>query len=132
MPCFDDFYRSAALAHPLDVDTTDRVFSDAVNHRHGLSGLLLTEDETPIGFSHITAYYATEVAGVCLMIEDLYIAPKFRGRGLSLEFFDWLFRNYSEVKRFRLEVTQENQAAIQLYKRLGFKNSSYNSMVLDV
>lgn len=130
-PFFDDFYRSPALSHPLDAETTAEIFNDAVNHRHGLCGFMLSEGDTPIGFAHISSYYATEVAGLCVMIEDLYLAPEYRGKGHGHEFFDLIFKKYNTAKRFRLEATKENRAAIRLYERLGFKLISYNNMILD-
>ena len=138
MPFFEDFYCSPALAHPLDKRTLDIIFDDAVNHTHGLSGFALTDkdknakNDKIIGFAHVSSYYATEVAGICVMIEDLYISPEFRGAGFAREFFDWLFQRYSNAKRFRLEVTPENKMAESLYKRLGFQKIAYNNMILDM
>lgn len=132
MPFFEDFYRSEALSHPLDVQTLERIFEDAVNHTHGLFGFILSDGDKAAGFAHISSYYATEVAGICVMVEDIYISPEFRGMGFAREFFGWLIQNRSDAKRFRLEVTTENKSAQRLYERLGFRAIEYNNMILDV
>ena len=127
---FKDFYRSEAMAHPLDDEQIELIYHDALCGQ--LTGLILLEENTPIGFAHLSSYYATEVSGKCLMIEDLYIAPKYRGKGLSGQFFRKLFSMFPDIKRLRLEVSKENSHALAVYEHLGFKPIPYNNMVLDI
>ena len=44
---------------------------------------------------------------------------------------EWIFTQYSDSRRFRLEVTQMNQGAAHLYEKCGFQYLRYDQMVLD-
>lgn len=132
-PMFMEFFSSSALSNPLNKDTVDRIFTDALGNGESFRGLIIERDGIPCGFAHISSYYCTEVAGICLMIEDLFVAQEFRGSGIAKAFWGWLFENYNHrVKRYRLEVMNDNAAAIQLYRKLGFKTIKYDNMILDI
>jgi ribosomal protein S18 acetylase RimI-like enzyme len=65
------------------------------------------------------------------MIEEIYLKESCRGKGFGRQFFRWLFQEYPQVKRFRLEVTKANAGAAKLYASLGFVPLEYNQMILD-
>ncbi|MFR5112285.1 MAG: GNAT family N-acetyltransferase [[Clostridium] leptum] len=71
------------------------------------------------------------VRGKTLMIEEIYLKESCRGKGFGRQFFRWLFQEYPQVKRFRLEVTKANAGAAKLYASLGFVPLEYNQMILD-
>lgn len=54
-----------------------------------------------------------------------------RGRGLGRQVLEWIFTQYPDSRRFRLEVTQMNQGAAHLYEKCGFQYLCYDQMVLD-
>ena len=63
-------------------------------------------------------------------MEELYVRPAFRGRGLGHEFFTWL-RGLSaaeHIRRIRLETEPENERAAALYARMGFSPLGYCQM----
>ncbi len=132
-PMLMEFFSSSALSNPLNTDTVEQIFKDALHNGESFRGLIIEKDGNPCGFAHISAYYCTEVAGTCLMIEDLFVAKGFRGLGIAKAFWSWLFENYNgRVKRYRLEVMSDNAVAIQLYRNLGFKTIKYDNMILDI
>ena len=63
------------------------------------------------------------------LLEELYFAPQFRGRGLGGQMLDWFADRYKDSKRYRLEVNRENTGAIRLYERKGFRFLEYLQMV---
>lgn len=75
--------------------------------------------------------YSAEVGGTCVFIEEVYLLPEFRGRGLGRQVLEWIFTQYPDSRRFRLEVTQMNQGAAHLYEKCGFQYLRYDQMVLD-
>lgn len=75
--------------------------------------------------------YSHECGGMVLWIEEIYIAPEFRGNGLGKEFFDYLETEYKSVSRFRLELEPGNEKAERLYRRLGFEPLDYRQMVKE-
>ena len=68
-----------------------------------------------------------EACGRLLWLDELYIKPQFRGKGLGTEFFAFL-ENSDEYEYIRLEVEKENERAMKLYSSLGYKDAEYLSL----
>ena len=127
------FYQSDAADHQASEETIRKVLSDVLDHEDCLlKAFALCEDAEQIGYAYVTEFYACETAGTCVMIEEVFIAEEFRGRGYGTAFFKWLAEAFPEAARFRLEIADANERALKLYQRLGFKFLSYGQMVLDV
>ena len=132
LPMVRDFYHSPAVEPEVDPAVLERTFRDAVDRAEPfLRGLLLLEGEKSVGYCYVTGYYAAEVGGRCLMIEELYFTPDCRGKGYGTQVFQWIMDQYRDYKRLRLVVTEANRRAVQLYERLGFRFLQYGQMVLD-
>lgn len=132
MPMVTAFYQSPAVEHGVSADILERTFRDAVDpDMPVIRGLLLLEDGAAVGYCYVTGYYAAEVGGKCLMIEELYFAPACRGKGYGSQVFAWLREEYADYARLRLEVTEANRDAVRLYERWGFRFLEYSQMVLD-
>lgn len=132
LPMILDFYSGPAVDHPVPHATLERTFADAVGTNPHIEGYLLEEDGVIAGFSYLSFFYSCEMGGNVVMIEELFIKEDFRGRGLGRKFFEWLYAQYPDTVRYRLEVTAENTDAIRLYERLGFKMLPYLQMSRDV
>lgn len=125
------FYTSDALDHEVPMDIISENIQKAVGTDDILTGFVFCEGDEIVGFSYVTCYYETEVGGVCAQILDLYIDEKYRGRGFATQYFNYVFEKYSHAKRFRLEVVKDNEKAVNVYKRMGFKEISYGQMAID-
>ena len=80
----------------------------------------------------MTKTFHTE-AGMTLWIEDIYILEQYRGKGLGGELFAYLEKNYADsFSRFRLEVEEDNEHAVHLYKKNGFRVLPYTQMIRDL
>ena len=85
------------------------------------------------GYVQLSYTYSNEVGGICCWVEELYIREAFRGKGLGSELLTFLDDTYGDkVKRFRLEVTAENERAANLYRRFGYKPLAYQQKVKDL
>ena len=125
------FYSSDALDHEVPMEIISDNINVAVSDNDILTGYVFCEGDDIAGFSYVTRYYETEVGGVCTQIIDLYVDSKYRGRGFATQYFNFLFDKYSDSKRFRLEVVKDTEKAINVYKRMGFKEIPYGQMVID-
>lgn len=125
------FYNSNAVEHPVPAEVQERTFDAACGGDPLLKGFVLEQDGQVVGFAYITFFYACEVGGRVVMLEELFICEEARGKGLGQAFIDWMLAQYPDAKRFRLEVTEENTGAIRLYERNGFRMLGYQQMVLD-
>lgn len=126
------FYDSPAVSHRVSTPVLERTFDSAVAGDEGLDGYMLRDEQGMVGFAYVTEFYACEMGGKCVMIEEIYLEERSRGKGYATAFFQWLFREYAHAKRFRLEVMPGNEKGIRLYKRLGFDFLDYGQMVRDV
>ena len=61
---------------------------------------LLEQDGETAGYGLLSLKYSHEAGGLELWVEELYVRPAFRGRGLGHEFFAWL-RGLSAAEHIR-------------------------------
>ena len=125
LPMVRDFYHSPAVEHEVDTAVLERTFRDAVDRAEPfLRGLLLLEGEKPVGYCYVTGYYAAEVGGRCLMIEELYFTPDCRGKGYGRRMLAYMEERLLEKRmtsKIYLVVTESNQAAQKLYAGVGYQ-----------
>ena len=132
LPMVQDFYQGDAVLHPVDPEILERSFRDAADPQEPLlRGPLIEMDGQPAGYLYISQCYSAEVGGRCIFLEEIYLAPAFRGRGLGGEILAWIERQYPTARRFRLEVNDINQNAIRLYQKAGYQYLRYEQMVID-
>ena len=60
-------------------------------------------------------------------ISLLYLEPEFRGRGCGIQLLSRAMLKYEQLgrKSLRLHVAEENQTAVEFYRRWGFQELSY-------
>lgn len=80
------------------------------------------------GYALLAKTYSREAGGMAVWIEELYVLPEFRGKGLGRSFFEYLFENIPAA-RYRLEIEPENERAVKLYKEEGFYYLPYHQMI---
>ncbi len=103
-----------------------------MNEKKPIQGFIIEEDNQIIGYTMIVRSYSTEYGGICIWVEDLYLLPAYRGKGLGsiiLEFIENTFQK--EAVRFRLEVAKSNKKAIEAYHKNGYKQLDYIQMTKE-
>jgi GNAT superfamily N-acetyltransferase len=86
------------------------------------AGVLLAHCELECaGFAVFFATYSTFLAQAGLYLEDLYVKPHLRGKGVGLALLKHLARLATErgCGRMEWEVLDWNQPAIRFYQKLG-------------
>lgn len=83
--------------------------------------VLALQDDEPAGFALWFRSYSTFLARPGIYLEDLFVLPEFRGRGLGRRLLAHLARTASERGYGRLEwaVLDWNTDAIRFYESLG-------------
>jgi len=83
---------------------------------------LIGPPRAPIGYIVVCFGWSVEFGGLDAIIDELYIRPGVRGRGVATEALIALPRALAEggLRAIHLEVDRENEKAIKLYKRAGF------------
>lgn len=127
-----EFYASDAVLHDVPDDYHTAAFEEMMRSRTYLCGYLMECDGAIVGYGLTARSYSHEAGGPVVWLEELYIRPKFRSRGLGSEFFRRVAAENPDARRFRLEVEPDNLRAIELYERLGYEALAYAQMIRDV
>jgi len=85
--------------------------------------LVAEEDGRVVGYAYAGPFKGRKAYDWSCEV-TIYLDRQARGRGLGRAIMDWIHREYPDVRRLRLEVTQVNQSAIRLYEKQGFKKVS--------
>ena len=92
-----------------------------------IEGYILESNGETAGYAMVAKSFSTEFGKQCIWIEDLYIKEEYRGRGMGDAFMKFITDKYKNCI-FRLEVEEENENAVALYKKHGFENLPYAEM----
>lgn len=103
------------------VATADRLEASLFGERPDAEVLLAFDGHTPAGFALFFHNYSTFLAQRGLYLEDLFVVPEMRGRGIGRRLFGELARLAVERDCGRLEwaVLDWNESAIGFYRSLG-------------
>ena len=114
---FDDSRRLACLAQLLDKPSFGRVW------------LICCQNE-PIGYIILTIGFSVEFGGHDAFIDELYISPGYRRKGIGSKAVEFLEAQAKEmgVHAVHLEVSRDNPAAIELYSRCGYASHDRHLM----
>ncbi len=121
------FYSSPAVLSDGSEDIFRNDVRNCVGDSPYLEGYVFTEDNRISGYAMLAKSYSTEFGKACIWIEDLYIEPEYRGKGIGTEFFAFIEKKYPDVI-LRLEVEKENQNAIRVYQKCGYEILPYLEM----
>ena len=80
-----------------------------------------------VGYAMLAKSFSTEFGKPCIWIEDLYLIPRYRHRGVGSKFFAFTESKYPDAL-FRLEAERNNLSAIGVYKKNGFTELPYLEM----
>ena len=92
-----------------------------------VEGYVFESDGEICGYAMLAKSYSTEFGKPCIWIEDLYLRDACRGKGLGSRFIEQVSRAYPGAL-LRLEVEEENERAIRVYKKAGFDFLPYMEM----
>jgi len=82
------------------------------------------------GYALLVPYFSNELGGVILFIDELFVLPPHRGRGLGRGLIGFLASaRPMDAVALGLEVTPSNTRARGLYERLGFAPRRNTTMI---
>ena len=108
------------LAHKVTA-TEEKLRETLFGAKPAAEVLLAHWDEECAGFAVFFANYSTFLAQPGIFLEDLYVKPHLRGKGIGLALLKRLAGLAAErgCGRLEWEVLDWNQPSIQFYKKLG-------------
>ena len=83
--------------------------------------ILFRESGSLVGYALLIPYWSNEFGGTLLFVDELYVNPEARSRGIGRRFFELLSNEppFAAVA-IALEVSPRNTRARALYESLGF------------
>lgn len=127
------FYNSDAVLQPIPEQYHINTFNELMRSDIYLSCYIFEYKDKPVGYALTTKSFSQEAGGIALWIDELFVLPGYRSKGLGTEFFSFLKQTIDpSVARIRLEVEPENKKALKLYNNLGLKKLPYLQMVKEL
>ncbi len=121
------FYTSPAVLSNGSEEIFESDIENCINDNPYLDGYVIENSKEIQGYTMIAKSFSTEFGKPCIWIEDLYIKEGYRGLGLGNILLNFISEKYPN-SIFRLEVEEENERAIKLYKKCGFDILPYMEM----
>jgi GNAT superfamily N-acetyltransferase len=108
------------LTHEV-VATEEQLAENLFGERRAAEVVIGLLDETPVGFALFFHNFSTFLGRSGIYLEDVYVRPKYRGRGFGNAFLAHLAKLARERGCGRLEwaVLDWNEPAIRFYESLG-------------
>ncbi len=100
----------------------------ALTHPDSLKVEVFKEQEQIIGYALLFTFWSNEYGGMVLTLDELYVLPHFRSRGISSQYIQSLHDQKSTYVLIALEVMPGNEKAKALYSRLGFQENKRTFM----
>ena len=126
------FYDSPAVIHAAPDKILRQDVKDCVGDCPYIEGYIFEENDRILGYSMVAKSYSTEYGGLCVWVEDIYMKEEARGLGIGTAFFSFLDEKYKDqAVRFRLEVEEENERAVAVYKKAGYHPLPYMQMTKE-
>ena len=122
------FYSSPAVFTNGSEAIFRRDFAECISDSPFLEGYILEDEDQILGYSMLAHSFSTELGKPCVWIEDIYLKPEARGKGLGTEFLTFVRKTYPQAI-LRLEVEEENTPAVSAYRKSGFASLPYLEML---
>jgi diamine N-acetyltransferase len=117
----DEFYREAGYV--LDRGEARTSFEVLVGEPRLGQVWLVEEDGGEVaGYLVVTFVFAMEHGGSMAVVDDFFVRPASRGRGLGTHALAWVRRECAELglRAMHVEVGHDNVVAQAVYRRNGF------------
>lgn len=124
------FYTSDAVLHDIPDTYRESTWAELMRSRDYAEGYIFEHRGEPVGYALLAKTFSQEAGGMVVWVEELYVLPEYRSKGLGREFFDFL-KERKNVSRVRLEVEPENERAVKLYEKMGFEVLPYMQMIIE-
>ncbi len=128
----DAFYHTPYVLHPVPIQNMENTFQQLQDGNPYLNAYIIQFERKTAGYCLISHSYSNATDGTTVWIEQIYIAPEFRGHKLAEKALREVFALYGDdAKCYRLEVTEDNKIAKKIYYKLGFKSINYQQMIKE-
>ncbi len=100
---------------------------------HGVA-YLIGPKRAPLGYMVISFGFSVELGGIDALLDEFYLRPAVRGRGMGGDALRGLTRALGDhgICAMHLEVDQSQQSLCEYYGKLGFAPRPYGLMTKEI
>ena len=127
-----DFY--AIDNYPIDTAVSKSLLTEFIENENLGKGWLILEKDIPVGYVILTFVFSFEYKGRIAFLDELYISPKARGKGIGKQAVDFIHEQALDlaINIIYLEVEGHNAIAQKLYLSKDFTVHNRKLMKLVV
>ena len=137
LQCRDDvvrmmrgLYAEDQAAHAPDISLFPTTVEHLVANPSAGQIVLFHEREELVGYAILIPYWSNEFGGNLLFVDELFVAPAYRNRGIAHRFFARIGQERPfDAVALALEVSPGNGRANGLYESLGFAQREYANLI---
>ena len=121
LPLVSRFYEEEN--YPFDEDHTRRALLELLEEPSRGRVWIAADHDRIVGYFVLTLGWSLEYLGLDAFVDELYVLPEYRGRGVGTRAFAVMDKACRElgVRALHLEVERDNERAQQLYRNMGFE-----------
>ena len=94
------------------------------------SVIVFAEGTAIRGYAILIPYWSNEYGGTLLYVDELFVVPEARNRGIGHQFFDFLERTRPfDAVAIGLEASPGNLRAQRLYQSIGFRPRRNSTLI---
>ncbi|HYL99217.1 MAG TPA: GNAT family N-acetyltransferase [Blastocatellia bacterium] len=126
-------YAEDKTASPVDQSRFAENIEFLVSHPSRGRIVLIREGGMLCGYALVVPYWSNEFGGTLLYVDEIFVIPCARNRGIGRRFFEYLdeLRPFEAVA-LALEVSPSNAGARRLYQSLGFSPRAHSTLTLRI
>jgi GNAT superfamily N-acetyltransferase len=120
-----EFYAEASF--PLPEAAAALTFGALIGDTRLGQVWLISWEGKPAGFVVLTVCFSMEYGGERGFVDDFFVAPAFRGRGLGAAALAAVRRECEArgVRALLVETSEDNAGAVSVYRRAGFDDTGH-------
>ena len=123
VPLILSFIRQLAIYENMEeqVVTTEEILKESLFEKKSAEVIIAEYQGSPVGFALFFHNFSTFIGRHGIYLEDLFVLPEMRGRGIGKEILSFLAALAVERKCGRLEwaCLNWNEPSIKFYKQMG-------------
>lgn len=121
------FYASPAVLSNGSEEIFEADVNTCISDSPYLEGYIFENAEEVQGYAMVAKSFSAEFGRPCIWIEDIYVKEAYRGFGIGSHFLKYIEEKHPD-STLRLEVEEENERAVNVYKKCGFEVIPYMEM----
>ena len=127
------FYAERSQAHRVTPASITRTYLELLRHPDKGSVFLFERGESLVGYCLLLVSWSNEHGGDILTIDEIYIAPDHRGKGIAKDFIGLLSQIAPKGTRaIRIRASSKDRNAARFCTKTGFLPSGEGIMIREL